>query len=128
LWRCRTLAQKGSSLQTHSEVGATPLYLRASLPAVLPTSVTDRRVSTAHDPYEQLIGAEISFGTTLIGHVEGLVRDPLSHRVRKLITTYGLPARRVAVPMEWVARRSTSRLVLGVGTRSLDDLADRVLA
>jgi len=74
------------------------------------------------------MGAEISFGTTLIGHVEGLVRDPLSHRVRKLITTYGRPARRVAVPMEWVASRSISRLVLGVGTRSLDDLADRVQA
>jgi len=83
-------------------------------------------LTAVHD--EQLMGAEISFGTTLIGHVEGLVRDPLSHRVRKLITTYGLPARRVAVPMEWVASRSISRLVLGVGTRSLDDLADRVLA
>ena len=71
------------------------------------------------------MGAEITFGTTLIGHVEGLVRDPLSQRVRRLITSYGLTRRRVAVPMEWVAKRSVSRLVLGVGVRSLDDLADR---
>jgi len=79
--------------------------------------------TAAHD--EQLMGAEITFGTTLIGHVEGLVRDPLSQRVRRLITSYGLTERRVAVPMEWVAKRSASRLVLGVGARSLDDLADR---
>jgi hypothetical protein len=72
----------------------------------------------------QLMGAEITFGTTLIGHVEGLVRDPLSQRVRQLITSYGLARRRVAVPMEWVAKRSASRLVLGVGVRSLDDLHD----
>jgi hypothetical protein len=83
--------------------------------------------STAvHD--EQLMGAEITFGTTLIGHVEGLVRDPLSQRVRQLITSYGLTGRRVAVPMEWVAKRSASRLVLGVGARALDDLADQVRA
>ena len=80
--------------------------------------------STAvHD--EQLMGAEITFGNMLIGHVEGLLRDPLSQRVRRLITSYGLSGRRVAVPMEWVAKRSASRLVLGVGTHSLDDLADR---
>ena len=73
----------------------------------------------------QLMGAKITFGTTLLGHVEGLVRDPLSQRVRRLITSYGLTGRQVAVPMEWVAKRSASRLVLGVGTHSLDDLADR---
>jgi hypothetical protein len=72
----------------------------------------------------QLMGAEITFGTTLIGHVEGLVRDPISQRVRRLITSYGTTGRRVAVPMEWVVNRSPSRLVLGVGPRSLDDLAD----
>jgi hypothetical protein len=77
---------------------------------------------------EQLMGAEITFGTSLIGHVEGLVRDPLSQRVRQLITSYGVAGRRVAVPMEWVAKRSVSRLVLGVGARSLDDLADQVSA
>jgi len=30
---------------------------------------------------EQLIGADIAFGATLIGRVLGVVRDPLSHRV-----------------------------------------------
>jgi hypothetical protein len=74
------------------------------------------------------MGAEITFGTTLIGHVEGLMRDPLSQRVRRLITSYGVSGRRVAVPMEWVAKRSASRLELGVGARSLDDLADQVRA
>jgi hypothetical protein len=77
---------------------------------------------------EQLIGAEITFGTTLIGHVEGLIRDPLSQRVRRLITSYGQSGRRVAVPMEWVVKRSASRLVLAVGTRSLDDLGERAFA
>ena len=78
--------------------------------------------SAAND--ELLMGAEITFGTTLIGHVEGLLRDPVSQRVRRLITSYGLMRRRVGVPMEWVVKRSTSRLVLGVGARSLDDLCD----
>jgi len=73
----------------------------------------------------QLMGAEMTFGKTLIGHIEGLVRDPISHRVRRLITSYGLAGRRVAVPMEWVINRSPSRLVLGVGARSLDDLPAR---
>ena len=82
------------------------------------------RTSTAARD-EQLVGAEIRFGSTLIGHVEGLVRDPLSQRVRGLITSYGLTRRRVAVPMEWVVKHSASRLVLGVGARSLDDLVDR---
>jgi hypothetical protein len=82
--------------------------------------------TAAHD--EQLMGAEITFGKTSIGHVEGLVRDPLSQRVRRLITSYGHAGRRVAVPMEWVTKRSATRLVLGVGARSLDDLADQVRA
>ena len=73
---------------------------------------------------EQLVGAEITFGTTLIGHVEGLLRDPVSQRVRRLITSYGLMRRRVGVPMEWVVKRSGSRLELGVGARSLNDLCD----
>ena len=72
----------------------------------------------------QLMGAEITFGPTLIGLVEGLVRDPISHRVRRLITSYGLSRRRVRVPMEWFVKRSAQRLVLGVGVHSLDDLAD----
>jgi hypothetical protein len=72
----------------------------------------------------QLMGAELTFGSTLIGHVEGLSRDPISHRVRRLITSYGLNRRRVGVPMEWVVNRSAERLVLAVGVRSLDDLQD----
>ena len=79
--------------------------------------------AAAHD--DQLVGAEITFGTTLIGHVEGLVRDPISRRVRGLITSYGLKRRRVAVPMEWVTKRSDSGVVLAVSARSLDDLSDR---
>jgi PRC-barrel domain len=74
---------------------------------------------------DSLVGAEILFGPKLIGHVEGVVRDPLSGRVRKLITTYGPRQRRVAVPMEWVVQRTPSRLVLGVGSLSLDDLAEQ---
>jgi hypothetical protein len=74
---------------------------------------------------EKLIGAEITFGTTPIGHVEGIVRDPLSGRVRKVITTYGPAQRRVAVPMEWVVQQTPTRLVLGVGSLSLDDLAEQ---
>ena len=72
----------------------------------------------------QLMGAEITFGATLMGQVEGLVRDPISQRVRRLITSYGPGRRRVGIPMEWVVKRSAERLVLGVGVRSLDDLAD----
>jgi hypothetical protein len=73
------------------------------------------------------MGAEITFGTTLIGHVEGLVHDPISHRVRRLITSYGSTRRRVGVPMEWVIKRSPTRLKLAVGIRSLDNLGDRAL-
>jgi hypothetical protein len=43
----------------------------------------------------QLMGAEISFGPILIGQVEGLAYDPISQRVRRLITSYGLNRRRV---------------------------------
>jgi len=74
---------------------------------------------------EKLVGAEIFFGPTRIGQVEGVVRDPLSGRVRKVITTYGHTNRRVAVPMEWVVQHTPTRLVLGVGSLSLDDLADQ---
>ena len=79
--------------------------------------------STAIDD-EQLMGSEIMAGNTLLGHVEGLGRDPLSYRVRRLIMSYGLNGRRVGVPMEWVIKRSPSRVVLGVDARSLNDLAD----
>ncbi|HLZ28767.1 MAG TPA: hypothetical protein VKV73_15740 [Chloroflexota bacterium] len=73
---------------------------------------------------DALIGAEIMFGPTQLGHVEGVVRDPVSSRVRRLITTYGPAHRRVAVPMEWVVQRTPTRFVLGVGSLSLDDLAE----
>jgi len=99
-------------LQTHTEVVGTQ-----------GSPVTASAATTAHD--NRLIGAKITIGTALIGHVEGLVRDPVSQRVRGLITSYGLKRRRVAVPMEWVTKRSDSGVVLGVGARSLDDLADR---
>jgi hypothetical protein len=72
----------------------------------------------------QLMGAELTFGSTLIGHVEGLIRDPISQRVWRLLTSYGRTARSVGVPMEWVVSRSPTRLVLAVGARSLDDLQD----
>jgi hypothetical protein len=74
---------------------------------------------------QQLIGAEIVYGITLIGHVEGLVRDPISQRVWRVLTSYGPTRRHVAVPMAWVVKRSASRLNLAVGTGSLDSLADR---
>ncbi len=74
---------------------------------------------------QQLLGAEIVYRTTLIGHVEGLVRDPLSQRVWRVLTSYGPSRRYVAVPMEWVAKRSASRLTLAVGTHELDGLVER---
>jgi hypothetical protein len=70
-----------------------------------------------------LIGAEITFGTTHIGQVLGVVRDPISQRVCRLLTRYGTASRQVAVPVEWVVLRTRTRLDLGVGLRSLDDLA-----
>jgi hypothetical protein len=74
---------------------------------------------------EELMGAEITHGSTHIGRVEGLVRDPVSNRVWRLVTSYGPAGRQVAVPIEWVVRRTPQRVELGVGTRSLDDLGDR---
>jgi hypothetical protein len=74
----------------------------------------------------QLMGADITFDNASIGRVEGLVHDPISHRVRRLITSYGSTRRRVGVPIEWVVKRSPSRLELGVGARSLDNLGDLV--
>jgi len=74
-----------------------------------------------------LPGADIVAGTAVIGQVLGLLRDPVSQRVTRLITRYGAGCgRRVAVPIEWIVRRGPRRLVLGVGTRSMDDLPDYV--
>jgi hypothetical protein len=72
-----------------------------------------------------LIGAEVAFGATPLGRIQAVLRDPLSHRVRHLGMRYGAGQRRVAVPMEWVVRRSPRHVTLGVGTRSMDDLADQ---
>jgi len=72
-----------------------------------------------------LIGAEITYGATHIGRVEGVVRDPVSQRVWRLLTSYGPSGRHVAVPIEWVIRQTPQRIELGVGTSSLDDLGDR---
>jgi hypothetical protein len=83
--------------------------------------VAATKIPTATDE-DSLIGAEITFGAAPIGRVLGVVRDPLSQRVRRLITTYGALSRRVAVPMDWVTKRTPTRLELGVGPRSLDDL------
>jgi hypothetical protein len=74
---------------------------------------------------EDLMGAEITYGATHIGRVEGLVRDPVSRRVWRLLTSYGPTGRHVALPIEWVIRQTSQRVELGVGTRSLDDLGDR---
>jgi hypothetical protein len=72
-----------------------------------------------------LIGAEVAFGATTLGRIQALLRDPHSQRVRHLVMRYGARQRRVAVPMEWVVRRTAGHVALGVGTRSLDDLADQ---
>jgi hypothetical protein len=74
---------------------------------------------------QNFLGAEVVVGTGVIGHVDGVVRDPVSERVWRLVTRYGPGrGRQVAVPIEWIVRRSPQRFVLGVGTRSLDQLAD----
>ena len=79
--------------------------------------------ATAHEGH--LIGAQVAFGATRIGEIEALLCDPVSRRVRRLVMRYGADGRRVAVPMEWVVRHTRGRVVLGVGTRSLDDLPDQ---
>jgi hypothetical protein len=79
-----------------------------------------------HVAGEDLVGAEIVFGATPLGHVEAVLRDPVSRRVRRMITSYGANRRQVAVPMEWVVRRTQARVTIGVGTRSLDDLPTHV--
>jgi hypothetical protein len=124
--------KKGRLLQTLTEVVATPATSRTIVSPVTSGTATEIKggpgsgalFTSAATNDEQLMGAEITFGATLIGHVEGLLRDPVSQRVRRLITSYGLMRRRVGVPMEWVVKRSGSRLELGVGARSLNDLCD----
>lgn len=71
------------------------------------------------------IGAELVFGKESIGQVLDVGRDPISQRVWRLITAYGPHGRRVAVPVEWVVRRTPTRVTLAVGARALDDLPDQ---
>jgi hypothetical protein len=78
-----------------------------------------------HLGVSSLIGAQIVFGSTPIGRVQSVQRDPVSDRVRRMVTTYGLPARRVAVPVEWVLHTTPDRVTLGVGAASLDALAEQ---
>jgi len=75
------------------------------------------------DSYQ--IGAELVFGKESIGQVLDVGRDPISQRVWRLITAYGPHGRRVAVPVEWVVRRTPTRVTLAVGARALDDLPDQ---
>jgi hypothetical protein len=75
---------------------------------------------------EDLIGAELVFGHTSLGHVLDVRRDPVSQRVWRLIARYGPHGRRVAVPIEWVVRRTPTKVILAVGTNSLDDLPDEL--
>ena len=59
-----------------------------------------------------LPGADIVADTAVIGQVLGLLRDPLSQRVTRLITRYGVGCgRQVAVPIEWIVRRGPRRLI-----------------
>jgi hypothetical protein len=81
--------------------------------------------SSTQPDNEDLMGAEITYGATVIGRVEGLVRDPVSQRVWRLLTSYGPTGRHVAVPIEWVVHQTPRRIELAVGIRSLDDLGDR---
>ena len=106
---------KGRLLQTPTQVDATPTSAGTVLSPVAASTATKDG---------QFMGADITVGPTLIGQVEGLARDPISQRVRRLITSYGPGKRRVGVPIEGVVKRSAERLVLGVGVRSLDDLPD----
>ncbi len=76
-------------------------------------------------PGEELIGAELVCGAESIGRILDVGYDPISHRVWRLIVAYGPHQRRVAVPLEWVVRRTPTRVTLAVGSRALDDLPDQ---
>ena len=76
-------------------------------------------------PDRDFLGAELVLGSATVGHVDGVVRDVVSHRVWRLITRYGTTTRRdIAVPVEWIIDNSPRRFVLGVGFRSLDALPE----
>jgi hypothetical protein len=74
---------------------------------------------------EDLMGAELVYGATSVGRVLDVYRDSVSHRIWRLITTYGPNGRRVGVPVEWIARQTPTLLTLAVGPRALDDLPDQ---
>jgi hypothetical protein len=76
---------------------------------------------------EGLVGAEIVFGATPLGHVEAVLHEPT--------LTAGQPDDHVLwseqapgcfVPMECVVRRTPARVTIGVGTQALDDLPTHV--
>ena len=70
-------------------------------------------------------GAALIVGTAVLGHVQDVVRDSISGRIRHLVTSYAGATgngRRVAVPVEWVVGHTPGHVVLGVGTRELDRL------
>jgi hypothetical protein len=72
LWRCRTLARKGTLLQTHTEVVADPVTSRPQGPG----TATNRSVTTAYDPYaaRRANSARVVQGIYLLfGLIEGLL-------------------------------------------------------
>lgn len=73
-----------------------------------------------------LVDAELLIEGAPIGIVVGLQRDPVSHRVQRIIATYGPRGRQVAVPIDWVTRGGSRNLVLRVDARLLDDLPDHL--
>jgi hypothetical protein len=75
LWRCRTLAQKGKLLQTHTEVVATPVTSGAVV-APAPGASIDHTVTAAYDPYagRRANSARVVQAIYLVfGLVEGLL-------------------------------------------------------
>jgi fucose permease len=76
LWRCRTLAQKGRLLQTHTEVAATPNTSSTVLSDLAPGTATDRTVTTAFDPnaHRRANAARVAQAIYLVfGVIEGLL-------------------------------------------------------
>lgn len=82
--------------------------------------------TTSQTEDADLVDSELFLAGTRIGLVVGLQRDPVSQRVRRIVTSYGSLGRQVAVPIDWVMRRGRGMLVLGVDVRLLDDLPDHL--
>jgi hypothetical protein len=51
LWRRRTLAQKGTLLQTHTQVGATPVTSNTLVSPANEGATADQTLTAAYDPY-----------------------------------------------------------------------------